>query len=90
MTRYWGVCHPDGSIVFSRALLDQAAAFQDLVIVHELIHLEIRDHSKWFYLALSLYLPEHRAISRLAPENPAKLSPTKSTSRSRPTLSGGR
>jgi predicted metal-dependent hydrolase len=71
MTSLWAVCHVDKSITFSRALLDQPEAFQDLVIVHELIHLAIPDHSKWFYLALPLYLPDWRATARLAPESPA-------------------
>src|SRR5690606_14617402 len=67
-------CHPsDGSITFSRALLDQPSAFQDLVIVHELVHLRIPDHSKWFYLALSLHLRDWRAAARLAPATPADL-----------------
>lgn len=73
MTALWAVCHVDESITFSRALLDQPEAFQDLVIVHELIHLSIPDHSKWFFLALSIYLPDWRATARLAPETPAEL-----------------
>lgn len=73
MTSLWAVCHVNGSITFSRALLDQPETFQDLVIVHELIHLSIPDHSKWFFLALSIYLPDWRATARLAPETPAEL-----------------
>ena len=71
MTRLWAVCRCDQSITFSTALLDQPLAFQDLVIVHELIHLQIPDHGKFFWLALGLYQPHWRAAGRLAPESPA-------------------
>lgn len=73
MTRLWAICYPDGAITFSRALLDHHAAFQDLVIVHELIHLVIPNHGKSFVRALAVYLPDWRAIARLAPGTPAAL-----------------
>jgi hypothetical protein len=72
MTRFWAVCCCDNSITFSTALLDQPAAFQDLVIVHELVHLCIPDHSDYFWRVLELYQPDWRTIGRLAPESPVK------------------
>jgi predicted metal-dependent hydrolase len=75
MTRLWGVCNCDNSITFATALLDQPLAFQDLVIVHELIHLLIRDHGKYFRQVLELYQPDWRAVTRLAPESPAQCRP---------------
>ena len=72
MTRRWALCRCDNSITFSIALLDQPLAFQDLVIVHELVHLRIPDHSAYFWLALELYQPDWRVVGRLAPESPVK------------------
>ena len=46
MKRFWAVCNVDNSITFAVALLDQPEEFQDLVIVHELVHLLIRDHGR--------------------------------------------
>jgi len=43
MTRLWAVCNVDDSITFATALLEQPEEFQDLVIVHELVHLLFRD-----------------------------------------------
>jgi predicted metal-dependent hydrolase len=71
MTRLWAVCKPDGSITFAIALLDQPPAFQELVIVHELVHLLIPDHGPHFQRLLVACLPDCRAVARLAPESPA-------------------
>ena len=32
----------------------------DYVIVHELVHLEIKDHSKRFYSKMSQLMPDHK------------------------------
>lgn len=72
MTRLWAVCRCDNSITFSTALLDQPVAFQDLVIVHELVHLRIPNHSDYFWRALEVYQPDWRTVGRLAPESPVK------------------
>lgn len=71
MTRLWAVCNVDDSITFSTALLEQPDAFQDLVIVHELVHLQIRDHGPHFRAMLAIFLPDHIRIARMAPESPA-------------------
>jgi predicted metal-dependent hydrolase len=72
MTRFWAVCRCDNSITFSTALLDQPVAFQDVVIVHELVHLRIPDHSEYFWRVLALYQPDWRTAGGLAPESPVK------------------
>ena len=72
MTRYWAVCNVDDSITFATALLEQPAAFQELVIVHELIHLLVRDHGPYFRMLLRLCLPACEQTARLAPGSPAQ------------------
>lgn len=70
MTRYWAMCNADDSITFSAALLEQPAAFQDLVIVHELVHLLFRDHGPHFRKLLRAFLPDCDRAARLAPDSP--------------------
>jgi Protein of unknown function DUF45 len=72
MTRLWAICNCDNSITFATAMLDQPLAFQDLVIVHELVHLRFPNHGVYFQSALTFYQPDWRAVGRLAPGSPAQ------------------
>lgn len=56
MSRKWASCSPTGRVSFSVALLDQPASFRDYVIVHELLHLRLRNHGKLFTATLSAHL----------------------------------
>ena len=56
MTRKWASCSSAGRVTFSRELLDRPAAFQDCVIVHELLHLRIRNHGRLFAATLRAHL----------------------------------
>jgi predicted metal-dependent hydrolase len=57
MTRKWASCSTDGRVSFSEELLRKPETFQDYVIVHELLHLKIRNHGKLFKSLLSIYVP---------------------------------
>ncbi len=57
MTRKWASCSSGGCICFSRALLQKDKTFQDLVIVHELLHLRVANHGKLFKSLLNAYVP---------------------------------
>lgn len=57
MTHKWASCSTAGRVTFSRELCGKPAAFQDCVIVHELLHLRIRNHGKLFNATLKAYLP---------------------------------
>lgn len=56
MTRKWGSCSSAGCVTLSVDLMTRPAAFQDFVIVHELLHLRIRNHGKLFRSTLRAYL----------------------------------
>lgn len=60
MTRKWASCSPRGWCSFATDLLDKPAPFQDYVIVHELLHLKIRDHGRVFRSLLSAHVPGWR------------------------------
>ena len=57
MSRKWASCSPSGRVSFSTALLDQSASFRDYVIVHELMHLRLRNHGKLFAASIRAHLP---------------------------------
>ncbi len=59
MTRKWGSCSSSGCVTFSFDLLKRSTAFQDFVIVHELLHLRIRNHGKLFHSTLRAYLRDN-------------------------------
>ncbi len=65
MTRKWASCSPAGRVTFSDELQRQAGAFQDYVIVHELLHLRIRNHGKLFVATLRAHLPGNPWIERV-------------------------
>ena len=57
MTKKWASCSPFGRICLNRDLLREDAAFREVVIVHELLHLRVPNHGKLFKSLMSAYLP---------------------------------
>lgn len=60
MTRKWASCSAGGWCTFAADLVDQPAGFQDYVIVHELLHLKLRNHGRVFRSLLSAHVPGWR------------------------------
>ena len=65
MTRKWASCSSAGRVTFSGELLGKPVAFQDCVIVHELLHLRIRNHGKLFAATMRVHLPGNPWIDRI-------------------------
>lgn len=63
MSRKWASCSLCGWITFSEDLLCESKPFQDYVIVHELLHLKVRNHGKLFKSFLLAYIPQWRKFS---------------------------
>ncbi len=63
MTRKWASCSDGGRVTFARDMIRQPRKFQDFVIVHELLHLRVRNHGRLFKALLSLYVPGWRRIA---------------------------
>lgn len=57
MTRKWASCSETGRICFSTDLLEEAPEFREVVIVHELLHLQVPNHGKLFKSLMNAYLP---------------------------------
>ena len=64
MTTKWASCSSAGRICLSRDLLRGDRAFQDFVIVHELLHLLVPNHGKLFRSLMTAYVPAWEQVSR--------------------------
>jgi len=62
MTKKWASCSSKGRVCFSDDLLQEPRTFQEFVIVHELLHLQIPNHGKLFKSLMNAYLPGWETI----------------------------
>jgi predicted metal-dependent hydrolase len=60
MTRKWGSCSTRGVVTLSADLGQESTSMQDTVIVHELLHLKVRNHGRVFKALMSAHLPRWR------------------------------
>ncbi|MCI0462290.1 MAG: M48 family metallopeptidase [Gemmataceae bacterium] len=60
MKNKWGSCSTAGRVTLDTELLTQPADFRNQVIVHELLHLKVPNHSRLFRALLKAYLGEYR------------------------------
>ena len=58
MTRKWGSCSPAGRVIFATALLGKPRRFREYVILHELLHLRVRNHGRLHRAYLRAYAKE--------------------------------
>lgn len=54
----WGSCAPDGTLRFNWLLVMHHPELIDYVVVHELAHLRIRNHSPQFWAAVASAMPD--------------------------------
>lgn len=54
----WASCAPDGTLRFNWRTVMVAPALIDYITAHELIHLDIRNHSPAFWQRLALVMPD--------------------------------
>jgi len=62
MKNKWASCSGKGRVCFSTDLLQEPRAFQEFVIVHELLHLQVPNHGKLFKSLMNAYLPGWEVI----------------------------
>ncbi len=58
----WGSCASDGSLRFNLRLMFMAPELIEYVVVHELLHLEIHNHSNEFWDSFTRIMPERQGI----------------------------
>lgn len=61
MTRKWGSCSTSGIITLAFELDEQPTAFQDFVVVHELLHLRVPNHGRLFKALMTAHVPNWRS-----------------------------
>lgn len=60
LAKRWGSCAPTGEIILNLELVKAPKECIDYVVVHELCHMEERDHRRRFWRLLERYLPDWR------------------------------
>lgn len=66
MTKKWGSCSARRVVTLSADLARQPASVQDVVIVHELLHLKVRNHGRVFKALMSAHVPHWRHVRQLS------------------------
>lgn len=69
----WGSCGPKNTLNFSWRLVMAPPEMIDYVVVHELVHTVIKNHSRNFYNKLGLTLPDYRIREKWLKDNSAFL-----------------
>lgn len=65
MRTRWGTCNTmTGKIWINLQLVKKPVVFLEYVLLHELVHLRVRNHGKDFKAALDRYMPEWREIKK--------------------------
>lgn len=54
----WASCDPSGNLRFNWRIVQAPMKLVDYVVAHELVHLEIREHSSAFWARLGTVLPD--------------------------------
>ena len=62
MVHKWGSCSSRGTVTLAEDLADRPAEFQNVVVVHELLHLRIPNHGRLFRALMSAHVPDWRAL----------------------------
>jgi len=69
----WGSCGPHGSLNFSYRLVMAPIEIIDYVVVHEIVHLGIKNHSKTFWGEVQNLMPDYAVHRRWLKENGHRL-----------------
>lgn len=69
----WGSCSRDNRISFSWRIIMAPLNVMDYVLIHELIHIKEKNHSKKFWTALEATLPDYRKCRFWLKENGHRL-----------------
>jgi predicted metal-dependent hydrolase len=69
----WGSCSPNGTLNFTWRLVMAPLEVVDYVVVHELAHLRVNDHSGKFWKVVEAIYPEYKKQRKWLRENGEKL-----------------
>jgi len=60
----WGSCSPEGAIALNWRLVQMPDSVRDYILIHELMHLCERNHSRRFWTLVERACPDHRIARR--------------------------
>jgi predicted metal-dependent hydrolase len=60
----WGSCGPKGTLNFTWYLIMAPLPVIDYIVVHELVHVLIKNHSKSYWAKVSAIMPDHKSHRR--------------------------
>lgn len=69
----WGSCSPAGAIALNWRLVQMPHGVCDYILVHELMHLRIRNHSRRFWTLVEHACPDYRAARRWLKDHEGEL-----------------
>jgi len=69
----WGSCSSSGTLNFTWRLVMAPLDVIDYVVVHELVHLRVKDHSSKFWKAVEAIYPEYKKQRKWLRENGERL-----------------
>lgn len=61
MTRKWASCSTNGYFSFNLELLGMDRSLGEYVILHELLHYHVPNHSKLWKSLMEVHMPDHEA-----------------------------
>jgi hypothetical protein len=71
MKTKWGSCNADKSIInFNIELIKKPAECIEYIVVHEMLHLLVRNHNQDFIILMDKYLPNWRSLKQKLNELP--------------------
>lgn len=62
MEKQWGSCSPNNAITINIESIKLPCSLIDYLLVHELVHTKIKNHSKEFWAELSKHIPNWREL----------------------------
>jgi hypothetical protein len=72
--RRWGSCGAQGNVNFACRLMMAPLEVIDAVVMHELVHVKVRNHSKRFWVKLMDLVPEYKKSHQWLKDNQHLLS----------------
>ncbi len=69
MNTRWGSCTAQNNISLNIGLAVLTEELRDYIILHELVHTKIKNHSKEFWNELSNFIPNPKALNRKLSQN---------------------
>lgn len=62
LEKSWGSCTPSNNIIINTEAIKLPYSLIDYLIVHELVHTEIKKHNKMFWAELSKHIPKWKEL----------------------------